>query len=203
VVAAAAGGGEGASVSSDERISSRDALELRACFQACAADLFGYACALTRGDRALADDLVQAAFEAAARAWPALRCRDTEQRRSWLCRTLANIAVSGFRREAAFRNRLPRIEARYRPVETDVLEQVFSADLLERCWRIIQDMPQQQHTVALLRWQLDMKEAEIAAVLRVTEKTVSTHLYRARRKLIAQLGPDSPFARDAPEADPP
>jgi RNA polymerase sigma-70 factor, ECF subfamily len=188
---------------SDGWVSSRDARELRACFRASAADLFGYACVLTRGDRALADDLVQAAFEAAARAWPALRCRDTERRRSWLCRTLASIAVSGARREAAFRDRLPRIEARHRPVETDVLEHTFSATVLERCWQIIKDMPPQQHVVALLRWQLDMKEAEIAAVLRVTEKTVSTHLHRARGKLIAQLGPDSPFAAGGPDGDRP
>ena len=187
---------------SDGRISPRDAHELQACFEACAADLFGYACVLTRGDRTLADDLVQAAFEAAARAWPALRCRDDGQRRGWLCRTLANIAVTGFRREAAFRNRLPRIEARYRPVEPDVLEQAFSAIMLERCWRVIQDMPPQQHAVALLRWQLDMKESEIAAILRVSEKTVSTHLHRARRKLIAQLGPDHPFTGATPDGDP-
>ncbi len=53
--------------------------------------------------------------------------------------------------------------------------------------------------VAMLRWQLDMKEAEIATVLGVAEKTVSAQLHRARRKLIAQLGPDHPFTRDDPE----
>jgi len=186
---------------SDGRVSSRDARELHACFQALAADLYGYACVLTRGDGALASDLVQAAFEAAARAWPALRSRDTEQRRSWLGRTLASIAIGGFRREAAFRDRLPRIEGRHRAVGTDALGHAFSASTLERCWRVIQDMPSQQHAVAVLRWQLDMKEAEIAAVLRMTDKTVSTHLHRARCKLIAQLGPDSPFAGERPDGD--
>ena len=34
---------------------------------------------LTRGGRALADDLVQAAFEAAAREWEILRCRAEER----------------------------------------------------------------------------------------------------------------------------
>ena len=98
---------------SEGRISPREAEELAACFRAHARDLFGHACALTRGDQALAHDLVQAAFEAAAGAWPALRGLAEEQRRSWLRRTLANIAVNGFRREAAFRDRLPRIEALY------------------------------------------------------------------------------------------
>jgi RNA polymerase sigma-70 factor, ECF subfamily len=184
---------------SDGRISPHEAEELQACFASHAAGLFGYACVVTRGDRALADDLVQAAFEAAGRAWHGLRCLAEEQRRSWLHTTVANMAVNGFRREAAFRDRLSRIEARYRQAPADPLERAFSSIALERCWRIIKDMPERQHAVALLRWQLDMKEAEIAAVLGMTEKTVSVHLHRARRKLITQLGPGYPLAGDDPE----
>jgi RNA polymerase sigma factor (sigma-70 family) len=183
---------------SEGRISPHDAQELEACFRARASDLFGYACAVTRGDQALAHDLVQAAFEAAARAWPKLRGLAGEQRDSWLRRTLANIAVTGFRREAAFRDRLPRIELLYRKVPADALEQAFSAITLERCWQVIGGLPEQQHATALMRWGLDMKEAEIAAVLGIHEKTVSVHLYRVRRKLLLQLGADYPFD-DAPE----
>ena len=51
----------------------------------------------------------------------------------------------------------------------------------------------------MLRWGLDMKESEIAAVLDMTEKTVSVHLYRVRRKLLLQLGADYPFRYDGPE----
>ncbi len=184
---------------SEGEISPHEVAELEECFAAHARELFGYACVLAHGDRALAEDLVQAAFEAATRAWQALRSLADEQRRSWLRRTLAHIAVSGFRREAAFRDLLPRIEARYRKIQADPSEQAFSSIALERCWRIIQGMPERQHAVALLRWQLDMKVVEIAAVLGMAEKTVSVHLHKARRKLIAQLGPDYPFIRDDPE----
>lgn len=180
----------------DERISSRDAEELAACFAVQARDLYGYACVLTRGDRALAEDLLQAAFEAAGRAWCSVRCLTDAQRRGWLRVTLANIAVSGFRREAAFRSRLPRIEARYRQTPADTPAQAFSWIVLQRCWQIIEAMPERQHAVALLRWQQDMKVGEIADALAMAEKTVSTHLGRARRTLIAQLGPDYPFASD-------
>jgi RNA polymerase sigma factor (sigma-70 family) len=184
---------------SERKISPHDAQELEACFRAQASDLFGYACAVTRGDQGLAHDLVQAAFEAATRAWPELRDLPVEQRDSWLRRTLAGIAVTGFRREAAFRDRLPRIELLYRKVPADPLEQAFSAITLERCWQVIQGLPEQQHATALMRWGLDMKEAEIAAVLGTGEKTVSVHLYRVRRKLLLQLGADYPFDDDAPE----
>ena len=184
---------------SDGRISPHEAEELAGCFTTHARDLFGYACWLTRGDQALAHDLVQAAFEAAAQKWAALRLLAEEQRGGWLRRTLAYIAVSGFRREAAFRDLLPRIEARYRKIQADPPEQAFSLIALERCWRIIRGLPDRQHAVALLRWGLDMKEVEIASVLGIDEKTVSVHLYRVRRKLIAQLGPDHTFPGDAPD----
>jgi RNA polymerase sigma-70 factor (sigma-E family) len=87
---------------SDEKISPHDAGELAACFAAHARDLFGYACVFVQGDRALADNLVQAAFEAAGRAWPGLRSTAEDQRRGWLRQTLATIAVSGLGGEAAF-----------------------------------------------------------------------------------------------------
>jgi RNA polymerase sigma-70 factor (ECF subfamily) len=188
-------------VGDDHRITPHDAAELAACFRAHASRLFGHACVLARGDRALADDLVQATFEAAARVWQTLRGMAEEQLRGWLRGTLANIAASGFRREAAFRDRLPQIEARYRDTQADPSEQAFSAIALERCWRIIREMPKGQHVVAVLRWQLGMKEAEIATVLGIAESTVSAQLHRARRTLIEQLGPDHPFAGDDPEGE--
>ena len=194
---------------SEGRISPREAEELAACFRAYARDLFGYACVLTRSDRAMAEDLVQAAFEAAAEAWHVLGNLTEEQRRGWLWRMLASIAVDGFRRETAFRDRLPRIEALYQKIQADPPEQappeqappeqVLSSIALERCWRIIQGLPQRQHAVALLRWQRDMKENEIAQVLGMDEETVSVHLYRVRRKLLLQVGTDHPFDGDDQE----
>jgi len=183
----------------DDRITPQDADELARCFAAHAPRLFGHACVLARGDRALAEDLVQATFEAAARTWQTLRGLAEERLGGWLRSTLSNLAASSFRREAAFRDRLPRIEVRYRKTPADPSEQAFSSIALERCWRIIREMPERQYAVAVLRWRLDMKEAEIAEVLGVAEKTVSAQLYRARRKLIAQLGPDHPFTRDDSE----
>jgi RNA polymerase sigma-70 factor (ECF subfamily) len=203
-------------VGDDHKITPHDAAELAACFRAHASRLFGHACVLARGDRALADDLVQATFEAAARVWQTLRGLAEEQLRGWLRSTLANIAASSFRREAAFRDRLPQIEERYRDTQADPSEQApseqapseqapseqaLSAIALERCWQTIREMPKGQHVVAVLRWQLGMKEAEIAAVLGIAESTVSAQLHQARRKLIEQLGPDHPFARDDPEGD--
>ena len=162
---------------------------------------FGCAGVLTRGDEAQAADLVQAAFEAAGHAWPVLEYLADEPRRGWLRRTLGNIAVDGFCRETAFRDRLPRSEARYRKIQAAPSEQAFSSIALEQCWQIILGLPQRQHAVALLRWQLDMKESEIATFLGVDEKTVSVQLHRVRGKLIVPLGPVHLADDDAPEGN--
>jgi RNA polymerase sigma-70 factor (sigma-E family) len=164
--------------------------ELADCFAAEARGLFGYACVLARGDQALASDLAQWAFEAGARAWPVVRGLDEDQRCAWLRGTAVTLAVSGFRREATLPDRLPHLEDCRRRGQPEPVGQAFSPGVLERCWRTIQDLPEWHHAVALLRWHLDMKEAEIAAALGMAEKTVSGHLDRARRRLIAQVEPD-------------
>jgi RNA polymerase sigma-70 factor (sigma-E family) len=105
---------------SDGKISPHESEELQACFAAHARRLFGYACVLSEGDRALASDLVQAAFEAAGRAWDSLRFRSEEQRNGWLRRTLASIAMTGSSREAALGDPLYR-------QGTQVQESRFSA----------------------------------------------------------------------------
>ena len=73
----------------EDRIWSRDAEELAACFTVHARDLYGYACVLTGAGRPLAGDLVQATFEAAAAVWCTLRDLPADQRYGWLRDTLA------------------------------------------------------------------------------------------------------------------
>jgi len=170
--------------------------ELADCFAAEARDLFGYACILTRGNEALAGDLVQGAFQAGSRAWQVVRGLDDQQRCAWLRGTLVTAAVSGFRREATSPDRLPHLQSCRRKNQGEPVEHAFAADVLERCWRTIQDLPEWPHAVALLRWHLDMKEAEIAAAVDRAEQTVSADLDRARRRLIAQLEPDRQHSGD-------
>jgi len=71
-----------------------DAGELAACFTVHARDLFGYACMVSGADHALAGELVQAAFEAAATVWSTLRGLPADQCRDWLRETLAAAAQS-------------------------------------------------------------------------------------------------------------
>ncbi len=186
---------------SDDKIPPHDARELADCFAAQARDLFGYACVLARGDQALADDLVQAAFEAGCRAWQVVRALDDEQRCGWLRSTVATVAVSEFRHDTTWPDRMPRIEDCHHESQLDPPEQAFSPSVLERVWRIIQGMPERHHAVGLLHWHLDMKEAEIAAALALADTTVNADLARTRHNLLTQLALDHRGAGDDPEQD--
>jgi DNA-directed RNA polymerase specialized sigma24 family protein len=79
-------------VADEVRNWSRDTEELAACFTIHACDLFGDACVLSDGDRAVADDLVQGAFEAATTVWSTLRDLPADQCHDWLRDTLAAAA---------------------------------------------------------------------------------------------------------------
>ena len=109
---------------------------------------------LVRGDQALADDLVQAAFHAASLDWRGLRHLAEEQRRGWLRVTLANLAINWFRGEAASQDRLPTSEiprGKTQPDRAGHPDQAFSPVTLERCWQTIQSMPEPQITPASRR----------------------------------------------------
>jgi RNA polymerase sigma-70 factor, ECF subfamily len=167
--------------------------EVADCFTAYAQDLFGYACVVTRGDSALADDLVQSAFMEAARQWPTVRCLRDAQRVRWLQTTVSYQAISMFRRNEALRECLPRLEPAYRAPPPDTDAEAVSGIALERCWRAIQALPPHQHAVAVMRWLLAMTNTEIAAELGIAVGTVAAHLSAVRAKLRASLGPYDPF----------
>lgn len=178
--------------SSEARIPGRYVAELGCFFATHDRWLFGHACVRTRGNRELAADLVQDTFEAAARAWAVLRGLGAGRQRAWLLSTLAHKNVSDIRRQQALRRRQPDIEARYQPTAADTAAQALNAIALARAREIIAEMPPRQREIALLRWQDQLRTAEIAGRLGLAEGTVHAHLHAARRKLIAGLEPYYP-----------
>jgi RNA polymerase sigma factor (sigma-70 family) len=170
--------------------------ELADCFVAHAGGLFGYAYVLTRGDRALAEDLVQSTFAAATMNWTTIRGLHDPQRLRWLRTTIGNLAISVFRQNAAFRDRLPRLDAQCQPPVADTPAEALSAVALERCWQTMLTLPPQQHAVAVMRWLFGMKNREIVDELGIASGTVAAHVFAARAKLRASLGPFDPFGDD-------
>jgi RNA polymerase sigma-70 factor (ECF subfamily) len=182
-------------------LSRDEADELETCFRAHAKALFAYGCMITRNDQALADDLVQETFQAAAEDWLSLSSLGEGKRVAWLRVTMRNLAVSRFRHNEMTRRMQPVIEQRYRGPVPDTPRDALNALTLERCWQAITDMPERQHMVALMYWHLGLPQSEIAELLGIAPSTVAVHIHNARKKLLATLEERPPLLNEGLEID--
>lgn len=135
------------------------------------------AVALVAGSREAAEDAVQ---EALARAWERSdRAEPIDSLAAWVTRVSLNLSKSRLRRlraeaRAVERLRPPR-EATERESRTDVERSLLR-------------LARRQREVTVLRYYLGMDLKEIAATLGISEGTVKTQLFRARRALADLLG---------------
>ena len=155
------------------------------------------------GDPAEAEELVQDAF---VRAYTRLALYDeTRPFYPWL----ATIAVRLAQTRLRFRQRRPveplerlendgegagRAEHPDESVE-DPLEELITAESARRLWARVSALPSGQRTAVMLYYRQEMKVGEIATALGVSEGTVKTMLFRARKKLRASVDSESPTRR--------
>jgi RNA polymerase sigma-70 factor, ECF subfamily len=143
---------------------------------------------MVAGSRAAAEDAVG---EALARAWERSdRGEVIESLAAWVTRVSLNLSKSRLRRvraEARARARIPAAVAVELEARLDV-ERALGA------------LPRRQRESTVLRYYLGMPVEEIAQTLGVSEGTVKTSLFRARRSLAAALGQpdDEELNRHAP-----
>jgi RNA polymerase sigma-70 factor, ECF subfamily len=146
---------------------------------------------VTRGDQQLAEDLVQEAFQAILLNWGFVR---PGSRSAWLRTVIARRAVDRFRRDARLRIDKSSIWGRTKPPEpVDTEWAALSSIALDKCWEVIERMPERRHLVAVLRWRLGWEYARIAEEMGIAEGTVRVQLRIARNDLIREVGPHLPF----------
>ena len=156
-------------------------------------ELVRVAFALT-GDWALAEDLAQEAFVRAWRSWD--RLSQAQSAQAYLRAIVVNLARSSLRRQ--FRE--IRGASRW-PGQSVVAEAHLGAsvDLL----RAVARLPIRKRACVVLRFYLDLSEAETAAVLGVSVGTVKSQTAKGLRALRESLAEDdvvrggSPAAREA------
>ncbi|MET8454583.1 RNA polymerase sigma factor [Streptomyces sp. NPDC005209] len=172
-------------------------------FREVAGDLFAYACSLVQGDRGQAEDLVQETFQAAAEAWSTLMLLESQGKRRWLYAVLGNKRVDQWRkgRKLTFTDLLADGHSSLPGAVTaaEPVHQALCAVALEKCWAVIEDMPQQRHDVVLLAWWASWTTAEIAELKGIAQSTVRGHLKVARDELVDQVGVDVPILDDLEE----
>jgi RNA polymerase sigma factor (sigma-70 family) len=139
--------------------------ELEACAKALWHRVYRSAMLVTQGDHALAEDVTQAAFFAAAAQWSQLRCLGEPERERWLKRVAANKAIDEFRRNDTAETFQPAVWESCRPRDPDTHRDAMAAIALGRFWAAVARLPLQAHRAAVMRWRLGMSEQEIARAM--------------------------------------
>lgn len=130
--------------------------------------------------RAWADDVAQEAMLVAFRRWDELVAQGNPE--AFVRRVCANIAVSTYRRRSGQSRLVLRLAAERPAMTTDRLR-------YDDLWHAVRALSRRQAEVVALHYVYDLKVADIAATLGVSEGTVKTLLHRARTTLAARLDP--------------
>jgi RNA polymerase sigma-70 factor (sigma-E family) len=137
---------------------------------------------LLTGDRTLAEDLVQDAF--ARVATRLVHVRNPAAFEAYLRRSIVNLSKNHFRRRAverAFLNRARRDVGQEAPARSDLSER----DALRRA---LLELPERQRVAVVLRFYLDLSDAQTAEVMRCPTGTVRSLASRGVQALRAALG---------------
>jgi len=137
--------------------------------------------ALLAGSQQDGEDLLQTALERLLR----LGRRIESSPEGYLRRTLYHLAADGWRRQGAWRRKLPVIGAS-RSAEPDATAAV---DLRDALMRILRMLPPQQRAVIVLRYWEQLTQAETAAALGCSEGTVKSAASRGLQRMRDLAGP--------------
>lgn len=122
------------------------------------------------GDLETAREATDEAFARALLKWP--RLQEMESPGGWLY----TVALNLVRRHARRRSRERDLVAGGRPPPV-------VAEGHREVWDVVQSLPPRQRTAVTLRYLLDMKEREVAEVMKVSPGTVASTLAAARGRL--------------------
>ncbi|HLY51236.1 MAG TPA: SigE family RNA polymerase sigma factor [Solirubrobacteraceae bacterium] len=134
------------------------------------------------GDLHEAEDLVQEALFKVAARWPRV-CR-MENPVAYTRRVLVNLALHGSSRRSRNRAELkatPPAETAARAAHLDIHDELFEA---------LAALPPRQRAALVLRYFLDLPEAEVAAALRCSLGTVKSSTSRGLKRLEETLRPN-------------
>lgn len=149
------------------------------------------------GNRADAEDLVQATLVKAYQSWD--RIDDAAALDTYVRRVMVNTHISGWRRRRV--DEYPTDEIPDAPSAGDATR---DSDLRDVVQRALDRLPRQMRAAVMLRFYDDMTEPEVAAALGVSVGTVKSTVARAVAKLRndAELGVGDQAGLQDPSLDP-
>jgi RNA polymerase sigma-70 factor (ECF subfamily) len=134
------------------------------------------------GNPEVAREATDEAFARAIAKWSRVRVMDSPG--GWLYTVALNLVRRQASRGAAERR-----------VADLAHTAVALADSTTELWLVVQQLPTRQRVAVVLRYMLDLKEADIAAVMRVAPGTVASTLAAARTRLAGWLDDDAEEGR--------
>lgn len=138
-------------------------------------------------DSMLAEEIVQDSFVAVHRHWR--RLRQPEHALAYLRQTVVNRSRSALRRRAVEQRYVPPVVREAPGADEDVLVGERRSAVLDA----LQLLPTRQREVLVLRYYLDLSEADIAATLDISRGAVKSHASRGsarlRELLAGEVGP--------------
>jgi len=133
------------------------------------------------GNATEADDVAQDAF---VRAYQRLASyRPEEKFSTWLFTIARNAAIDRLR----YRQRHPTAPLDAAPEPFAVSNEVANRELGAQIAAAVQALPEDQRTALVLAEYHDMSYVEIAGIMRCSEKSVESRLYRAKQTLRQRL----------------
>lgn len=132
-------------------------------------------------DQGDAEDMVQDAFVAAHLAWG--RLRDTDKALPYLRSAVLNGARSKLRHLKVVERSAPRAAQSGESAEATVMAAEDRRQILAALHRL----PHRQQECLVLRFYLDLSEAEIATTLGISKGSVKTHVHRGVATLAVRL----------------
>jgi RNA polymerase sigma-70 factor (sigma-E family) len=172
-----------ASVPLDDASGLDAASALEALFRTEQRDLLRLA-TLLLGDRGAAEEVVQDAFVKLHLGWR--RLRDPARADAWLRSAVLNGARSQLRRRSV-RRRHQEVDVR---AAASAEVGALAGDEHARMLAALHQLPARQREAHVLRYYVDLSEAEIAAAMGVSAGSVKTHAHRGLAALATILGED-------------
>ncbi|HEY8480045.1 MAG TPA: SigE family RNA polymerase sigma factor [Spirillospora sp.] len=128
------------------------------------------------GDRAEAEDLLQAALAKTYLAWD--RIQDRAAVDGYVRRAMVNTQISWWRRQ-----RLEVYPTDRLPDRPSADDHAVRAEMRDALGRALGRLPERQRLIVMLRYYEDMSEREIAEILGVSVGTVKSTVSRAMARL--------------------
>ncbi len=129
-------------------------------------------------ERGAGEEVVQEAFVRVYRAWPRV-----EQPLTYLRSTVVNLSRSQLRRRLVVRRRIEPVAAPSMSPEEHAVLLDDHREVLDAMRRL----PRRQHECLVLRYYLDLSEAEIASTLGISNGSVKSHSSRGLAALARHL----------------